>query len=429
MIERDDPGPLRRRSTEAGLLLIVISFYVVGLASLRLRAASPVPLSAVDVAFPLLLVTTHFWLRLRLWRSDEIFLPITGFLSAVGLLMVRRLEPDLVTAQTAWIAIGTVALIGTISYPYLRRLRLYKYTLALAGLGLLLITMLFGREAGGARLWIEFGPARFQPTELLKLVLVLFMAGYLEERREILARLGRRLGPFRIPPVAYLGPMAVLWVFFLVLLVLQRDMGAALLFLGTAVLMLHLATGRLTFVLGGFGFFAITVLVASQIPQMFGYVQRRLDAWLDPWAAPQDHGYQIIQALVAFANGGVAGTGLGRGQPTLVPAVHTDFVFAAIGEELGLIVALPLLAVYLVYTLHGLAVANRLSDEFSTLLVAGLSVLLGLQTIIITAGNLQVLPLTGITLPFISYGGSSILANYLALGMMLRLSADARRRW
>ncbi|HUE75872.1 MAG TPA: FtsW/RodA/SpoVE family cell cycle protein [Chloroflexota bacterium] len=428
MIERADSGLWRRRSTELGLLLIVITIYFVGLASLRLRATSLDPLSVVDIIFPLLLLASHVWLRLRLWQSDEIFLPITGFLSAVGILMVRRLEPDLVSAQTVWITIGTIALIATVSYPHLRRLRLYKYTLALAGLGLLAITAVAGHEAGGARLWLQFGPIRFQPTELLKLVLVLFRAGYLEERKEILARLGHRMGPFRIPPVGYLAPMALLWGFSLGMLVLQKDMGATLLLLGTAVLILFLATGRLSFVVGGLSLFALTVLVASQFPQWFGYIHRRMDAWLYPWADPQDHGYQIIQALVAFANGGVAGTGLGRGQPTLVPAVHTDFVFAAIGEELGLIIALPLLAVYLVFTLHGLAVANRMNDEFSTLLVAGLSVLLGLQTIIITAGNLQVLPLTGITLPFISYGGSSILANYLALGIMLRLSADARRR-
>jgi cell division protein FtsW (lipid II flippase) len=303
-------------------------------------------------------------------------------------------------------------------------LRLYKYTWAAAGVGLLLLTFAFGREINGQRLTLDLGPISGQPSELLKVILVVFLAGYLSENRALLVEQSTRLGPIRLPPFPYLAPMAAMWAIALGIVVVQRDLGAALLFFAVFLLLLYIATGRASYVAIGLVFF---LAGGWLMYTLFGHVQQRVDIWLDPFADPQGAGYQVVQALYAFGRGGIIGTGLGNGLPTVggrlpIPEIHTDFPLAALGEELGLIGVLAILGLYLVVIERGLRIAASAADDFRALLAAGLSLVVGVQAFIIAGGNLKLVPLTGITLPFISYGGSSLLANALVVGLLLALS-------
>ena len=303
-------------------------------------------------------------------------------------------------------------------------LRLYKYSWAALGIALLLLTFVFGEEVNGARLTLSLGPASFQPSELLKVILVVFLAGYLSEWRPLLAAADTRVGPLRLPPVPYLVPMAAMWAIALAIVVIQRDLGAALLFFAVFLLMLFIATARWSYVVLGLIFFAAGAYVAYLL---FEHVRTRVDIWIDPWSAPLGDGYQVIQGLIAFARGGLVGTGLGGGLPVVdgrlpIPAIHTDFPLAALGEELGLIGILAILGLYLVIIERGLRIAAAAADEFRALLAAGLALVIGVQAFIIAAGNLKLIPLTGITLPFISYGGSSLIANAVVIGLLLAIS-------
>jgi cell division protein FtsW (lipid II flippase) len=327
--------------------------------------------------------------------------------------------------QLAWLM---VALTVITSLALLVRsdawLRTYKYTWAAAGIGLLLLVFVLGSDVNGARLSLSIGPISGQPSELLKVILVVFLAGYLSENRALLADESTRIGPISLPPLPYLAPMVAMWAIALGIVVVQRDLGAALLFFAVFLGLLYVATGRPSYVIGGLLLF---VAGAYVLYALFGHVQARVDNWLDPWADPQGTGFQVVQALYAFGRGGILGVGLGAGLPLIggrlpVPAVHTDYPLAAIGEELGLVGLLAVLGLYLVLVLRGLRIAAAGHDDFRSLLAAGLALVIGVQAFIIAAGNLKLIPLTGITLPFISYGGSSLLANALVGGLLLALS-------
>jgi cell division protein FtsW (lipid II flippase) len=303
-------------------------------------------------------------------------------------------------------------------------LRTYKYTWAAAGIGLLLLVFVFGAEVNGARLSLSIGPLSGQPSELLKVILVVFLAGYLSENRALLAEESTRIGPLRLPPLPYLAPMVAMWAIALGIVVVQRDLGAALLFFAVFLALLYVATGRPSYVILGLLLFAGGAVI---LYNLFGHVQARVDNWIDPWRDPQGAGFQVVQALYAFGRGGILGVGLGAGLPTIggrlpVPAVHTDYPLAAIGEELGLVGLLAVLGLYLVVVSRGLRIAAAAHDDFRSLLAAGLALVIGVQAFIIAAGNLKLIPLTGITLPFISYGGSSLLANAVVVGLLLALS-------
>jgi len=303
-------------------------------------------------------------------------------------------------------------------------LRLYKYTWAAVGVGLLVLTFIFGRDVNGARLTLDLGPVSGQPSELLKVILVVFLAGYLSEFRPLLVEQSTRLGPLRLPPLPYLAPMVAMWAIALGIVVIQRDLGAALLFFAVFLTLLYVATARTSYVVIGLSLF---VAGSAVMYRLFGHVAQRVDIWLDPFADPQGAGYQVVQALYAFGRGGILGTGLGNGLPSVggrlpIPEIHTDFPLAALGEELGLIGVLAILGLYLVVIERGLRIAASAADDFRALLAAGLSLVVGVQAFIIAAGNLKLIPLTGITLPFISYGGSSLLANALVVGLLLALS-------
>lgn len=369
------------------------------------------------------LLIVHFWLALARPRADPLLLPLVAMLCAIGLAVIYRLDQELFWAQFRWIGIGVVIMLLTctlLSDVYL--LARFKYTSALVGVFLLALTAAVGREIYGAKLWLGFGSFIFQTSELMKVLLVVFLAGYLADKKELLS-LGDwslRTHGLRGLRVAYLGPLLVMWLASLAIMVFQRDLGATLLLLGVALAMVYVATSKLSYALFG-GLLFLLNLVLTYF--LFGYIRARIDGWLHVFDYAQDKGYQVVQGLIAFAAGGVFGQGLGRGEPGIVPVVETDFIFAAIGEELGLLGTFAVLALFLLLVFRGYRISLGQRGDFSLLLAVGLSTILGLQTLVILGGNLQLIPLTGITLPFVSYGGSSILINFLMIGILLRVSA------
>jgi cell division protein FtsW (lipid II flippase) len=435
----------RARWRESALLGLLAGTLVVGSASLgaterALAGHAPTFAVADPRALSLylgMLFAVHLAQVLAGRRTDQVLLPAVGMLGGIGLLLMERLPQDLVSQQIfgrtlvlgqlqlAWLVLA-LAVIGGLAVAVRsdRWLRLYKYTWAAAGIVLLLLTLLLGVDVNGARLSLRLGPLTGQPSELLKVMLVIFLAGYLSENRQLLVEQDTRLGPIRLPPLPYLAPMVAMWATALGIVVIERDLGAALLFFAVFLLLLYVATGRTSAIVLGLILFAVgSVLVY----QLVGHVRTRVDIWLDPFADAGGAGYQVVQALHAFARGGIVGTGLGGGLPMVggrlpIPELHTDFPFAALGEELGLAGILAILGVYLVVIERGLRIAASAADDFRAILAAGLSLVVGVQAFIIAAGNLKLIPLTGITLPFISYGGSSLLTNAVVVGLLLAIS-------
>ena len=442
----------RPRPTELTLLGLVALAMVIGSASLgatqRFRetldaGATPEGLDFAPLDPRALLIylgalgLVHLLFVLAGRRTDQVILPAAGMLGGIGLLLMQRLPQGLVTqsffgtelllaqVQLVWLLIAlTIVTVLGLAVRSDAWLRTYKYTWAAVGIALLLATFVLGSDVNGARLTLSIGPLSGQPSELLKVILVVFLAGYLSENRSLLADENTQIGPFKLPPIPYLAPMVAMVAIALSIVVVQRDLGAALLFFAVFLALLYVATGRVSYVLGGLALFLVGSLV---LYNLFGHVQQRVDNWLDPFADPLGAGFQTVQALYAFARGGLLGVGLGNGLPTIggrlpIPAVHTDYPLAALGEELGLIGLLAILGLYLVVIQRGLRIAAGARDDFRALLAAGLALVVGVQAFIIAAGNLKLIPLTGITLPFISYGGSSLLANAVVVGLLLALS-------
>ena len=429
----------RWRWVETRLLFIVALALVAG--SVSLSGALTGDLTLYDAQTLLIylaaLAAGHVAVVLAGRRADQILLPVVGLLGGISLLLMQRLPQDLVTqhwfgtevglaqVQLVWLVLGiTITSILAIVVRSDSWLRRYKYTWAAAGVGLLLLTFVLGSEVNGQRLTLQVGPFSGQPSEFLKVILVVFLAGYLSENRSLLTEQDTRLGPLRLPPLPYLVPMVVMWAIALGIVVIQRDLGAALLFFGVFLAMVYVATSRVSLVVIGLVLFVLGSLLMANL---FDHVRQRIDIWLDPFADPLGAGYQVVQGLHAFARGGLFGTGLGAGLPTIggripIPEVHTDFPLAALGEELGLVGILAILGLYLVLVERGLRIGAAAADDFRALLAVGLALVVGIQAFIIAAGNLKVLPLTGVTLPFISYGGSSILANSIVVGLLLALS-------
>jgi cell division protein FtsW (lipid II flippase) len=431
--------PAARRSTELRLLLPLVILVPLGFAVTHIAqtgTADPGPLG-LAIVYVGLMLGAHLALRVAGSQGDQLLLPAVAAIGGVGLVMLNRLPQDLLGmeafgfqlgmagTQLLWFAVGVSAMVGVaVFFRDDSVLRHYKYTWALAGAALLVITFLFGREVNGARLWIYIGPVSFQPGEAIKIVLVIFIAGYLAEKRALLAGASMRVGPLRLPPLPYLLPMVAIFVIVMLIVIVSRDLGTALLFLGIFLTMLFVATGRRSYVLLGMLLFIVGSFGAYQA---FGHVRVRVDNWIDPFADPSGTGYQTVQALYAFGRGGLFGEGLGQGLPMIsghlpIPALPTDFIFAGIAEELGLIGAFALLALALVVVFRGLRTAMLARDDFSAMLAVGLTISLGLQTLIIAAGNVKLIPLTGITFPFVSYGGSSLLASFVVIGLLLGIS-------
>jgi cell division protein FtsW (lipid II flippase) len=415
-------------------VLVPLGFAVTHIA--QTGTADPGPMG-LAIGYVLLMLGAHAVLVAARHRGDPLLLPLVATIGGIGLVMLNRLPQDLAGmdafgiqlgmagTQLVWFGVGVSAMLAVaVLFRDDAILRHYKYTWALAGALLLVLTFLFGREVNGARLWIYLGPIGFQPGEAIKILLVVFIAGYLAEKRALLAGANNRIGPIKIPPLPYLLPMVAMFVIVMLIVVISRDLGTALLFLGIFLTMLFVATGRRSYVLLGILLFLGGSYVAYNL---FGHVRVRVDNWIDPFVDPSGAGYQTVQALYAFGRGGVFGEGLGQGLPTVagnlpIPALPTDFIFAAVAEELGLIGAFALLALALALVFRGLRTAMLARDDFSAMLAVGLTTSLGLQTLIIAAGNVKLVPLTGITFPFVSYGGSSLLASFVVVGLLLSMS-------
>ncbi len=433
------PRPVIRRR-ELGLLLVVAGTLVLGNLSLGLTRTGTLALAdpAGLLVYLAALVAVHLALVTAGRRLDEVLLPTVGLLGGIGLLLAERLPQDLVvqrvgpavlglaSLQLVWLVLS-LAIVGIVAITVRsdRWLRLYKYTWAASGLGLLALTFVLGTDVNGTRLTLDLGPVSGQPSELLKVILVVFFAAYLAENRVLLADARVRIvGRLTLPPAPYLLPAGLMLALALGIVVIQKDLGAALLFYAVFLCLFYLATGSKVDVALGIGLFLVGFVLLALV---FPHVRDRVSTWLDPWADPLGTGYQTIQALHAFARGGLLGTGLGAGLPTIggqlpIPAVHTDFPLAALGEELGMVGVLAILGCYLVVVARGMRIAAAAADDVRALLCAGLALVIGVQAAIIAAGNLKLIPLTGITLPFISYGGSSLLVNGLIVGLLLAFS-------
>ena len=415
---------LSARNRELLNLLVIGVLTGLGFASVYIARSEVVsPESLTYAAFFLgVYLIAHVVARLTVPHADPYLLPLAGFLTAVGLTEIYRLNPDDAFRQGLWVVIGAALFALTLAALRhdFRRLESYKYVIGLGALGLLVMPALpvIGETIRGARLWVEIGPFRFQPGEFAKILMIVFLAGYLREKREVLAQ--GRLKDF--------GPLLLIWGGAMAVLVQTNDLGSGLLYFGIFLAMLYVATNRLVFVAGGMALF---LAGAAFVYQIVPRVQDRVTIWLDPWPHAGDEAYQLVQALFAIAFGGFAGTGLGRGTftdadgKTLIPDLNTDFIYAAVAHELGLVGIAAVLLVYMLFVSRGFRIAMLADDGFSKLLAAGLTFSFALQTFIIVGGVLRLIPLTGITLPFFSYGGSSLLANFVLLAGLLLVSNRA----
>jgi len=376
--------------------------------------------------FLALFVIAHLGRRVLAAHADPYLLPVTALLSTLGLVVLYRLNEDLALKQAMWLVVGLAAFLLVLVFVRdVKALSKYRLWIGIAGLLLLLFTAVFGREINGARLWVDFGPMSFQPPEIGKILLVVFFAAYLVDIREVLTVSTRRVLGVPLPPLRYLAPLLTIWALSMMLMIFMKDLGTSLLFFGALLALLYAATGRFFYVLVGLGLF---LAGAALLYFVFPHVQTRVDIWLDPWKDASGKGYQIAQSLFALAAGGLLGRGLGQGYlilqsgNTIIPSLETDFIFSAIGEELGLVGAVGIILLYLIFTYRGFRIAVRARDDFSRLLATGLTSIFALQAFLIMGGVIKLIPLTGITLPFVSYGGSSIVANFVLLALLLRTS-------
>ena len=415
-----------RRDTELGLLVLVAlaTAGAYALASLGKSASLPANIGPFLGIILGLLLVAHLAARRLVPNADSVLLPVAGLLNGIGYVFIARLDRDLAALQATWTALGILAFVGTlVVVRRVRDLERYRYTFMLIGIGLLLMPLLpgIGRNIHGARLWVRLGPVTFQPGELAKVALAIFFAAYLVEKRELLAEL--RVSRGRLPRVRVIGPLLLAWGVSLLVMTAERDLGSSLLFFALFISMVWLATARGEYLVAGAGLFALGATFAYTA---FDHVQSRVRIWFDPWSRAEAAGFQLVQGLYAMGTGGFGGTGIGLGAPGRIPAAATDFIFAAVGEELGLLGTAALVVAYLLMVGVGLRVAVRADNQFEKLLAAGLTTILAVQTFIIIGGVTRLVPLTGITLPFVSYGGSSLIANYVLLALLLRIS-DTRK--
>jgi cell division protein FtsW (lipid II flippase) len=412
------------RNRELANLIVVGVLMSLGFASVYIARQEQISSASLSAAafFFALYVVAHVVARYTVPHADPYLLPMAGLLTAIGLTEIYRLNTDDAFRQGFWVVVGVAIFSGiliALRRDY-RRLESYKYLFGLASLFLLALPALpgVGASVNGARLWVRFGSFQFQPGELAKILLIVFLAGYLREKREVLAQ-GR---------IKDFGPLLLIWGGAMLVLVQTNDLGSALLYYGIFLAMLYTATGKALFAGIGLALFvAGSAVVYHYVPR----VEERVSTWLDPWKDVNDTGYQTAQALYSIGNGGFGGTGLGRGTFTssgggeLIPFDHTDFIYATLAQELGLIGSAALILVYMLFVVRGMRIALLADDGFSKLLAAGLTFGFALQTFIIVGGVLRLIPLTGLTMPFVSYGGSSLLANFVLVAGLLLVSNRA----
>jgi cell division protein FtsW (lipid II flippase) len=379
-------------------------------------------------------VAAHLVVRIRLPYADPYLLPLVSVLACFGLVVIYRLDEDKALRQAGWFGFGLILFTLTIVFlKDFRVLERYRYTIAAAGLALLLLPRVpgIGQQVNGAYLGVGIGAFQFQPAEFGKLAIVIFLAAYLRDTRQLLVQGARRVLGVTIPPLKHFGPLIVVWGTAMFLLFFIQDLGSSLMYFGGFLALLYVATNRVSFVTIGLVLFAFGAWGMYQIRE---HIQDRVAIWLDPFkpSLVEDQGYQIAQSLFAQSDGGLFGTGFGQallsvGGTPLLPAADTDLIYAVIVNELGLAGACGLLLVYLLFCERGMKVAMLATDSFSKLLATGLTAVLALQVFVIVGGVTKVIPLTGVTLPFVSYGGSSIVANFVLLALLLLISDRARR--
>lgn len=427
-----------RRNTELGLLVLATLIIVGAYMLVSLAEDSDVPQNIGPFLGVIIGVQAvgHIAIRRFAPEADGMLFPLASVLNGLGYVFIVRIDearPDpagLAGLQATWAIVGIGAFVATlILVSQTRVLERYRYTAGLAGLVLLMLPLapVIGRTINNSRIWVAIGPMRFQPGEFAKLALAVFFAGYLYEKRELLA-ISRAVGPFSVPDPKHLGPLVLAWGASLIVMISQRDMGSSLLFFTLFLVMVWVATERASYLaLGGLLFVGGAAFAITQ----FDHVSQRIDlltGGFEELVGPIAEGQtQIDAAAFAFADGGIAGTGLNLGSPTRIPEVQTDFIFAAIGEELGLLGAAAVLVAFMLMIGAGLRIAQQTPSGFDRLLAVGLTTLLGFQAFIIIAGVTRLLPLTGVTLPFVSYGGSSLLANYMLVALLLRISHNTAR--
>ena len=435
--------PRKRRTAE--LVLLVFSYLVSLAAFAQVDLVMLDGLSTSFTSFALILgaslIGGHVALRFLAPYADPVILPVVGLLNGLGLAMIHRLEladanpvaisePDFV-AQLRWLVLAVIVFtIVLLIIRDHRALQRYTYTAMLVGLVLLVLPLLplIGTEINGARIWVQLpvprGSLSFQPAEVAKIVLIVFFAGYLVMKRDVLALARSRVLGVDLPRGRDLGPIVVAWAVSLAVLVFERDLGTSLLFFGLFVAMLYIATERRSWLIIGAVLFSAGAFVAYHL---FAHVRLRVSIWIDPFVNEATDGYQIAQSLYGFATGGILGVGLGNGHPDFVPFAKTDFIMSAFGEELGLTGVMALLVLYAIVIERGMRTAIAVRDPFGKLLAAGLSIAIGIQVFVVVGGVMKLIPLTGLTTPFLSYGGSSLVANWALVALLLRVSDAARR--
>ncbi|MGH3843237.1 MAG: FtsW/RodA/SpoVE family cell cycle protein [Pseudonocardiaceae bacterium] len=429
------------------LALLVFAAGVVTLALVLVQADQRQQLSRsllyLGVAYLGMFAVAHAAVRWLAPHADPLMLPCVAVLNGLGLVMIHRLDlaaatPALDTGeagatgdaarQVGWTAVAVVLFVAVLWWVRDHRsLASYGYTAGLVGLGLLVLPgVLPARvsQINGAKLWLRLGPVSIQPGEFAKIGIIVFIAVFLVTHRELFTTAGRQLLGMTFPRARDLAPLLGAWGLSIGVLALEKELGASLLIFGVVLAMLYTATERLSWVLLGLVFFAAGSVLAYQL---FAHVRVRVQVWSDPFASYYQSGYQVAQSLFGLATGGMAGTGLGAGRPELVPVANSDFIMAGIGEELGLIGFTAVLMIYLVLVSRGLRAALSVRDTFGKLLATGLSVTIALQVFIVTGGVTNLIPETGLTTPFLSYGGSSLLANYMLIALLIRISHAARQ--
>lgn len=434
--------PARLRNLELLLLLVAcgINAGAIALVQLGVNGVLDSSILTLGLGLTVLVIGMHIALRFVATEADPFILPIATILNGLGIAMIYRL--DLAKNLSGWESAGVRQILWTavaiaISIAVIvvirnhRVLQRYRFVAMVTGIGLLLLPLLpfIGSTRFGARLWIEIGPFTFQPGELGKIALAIFFAGYLVSAAESLSMVGTKVLGMTFPRPRDLGPILIVFIASMGVLIFQRDLGTSLLYFGLFLVMIYVATGRASWVVLGLGMFLTGALVASQA---LTYVGNRFGAWLDAFNQriyEQNGGsYQLVQGLFGLANGGLIGTGLGQGRPQIVPLAESDYIIASLGEELGLVGIFAILVLYLLLISRGFRIGFAGQDNFGRLLAVGLSFVIGLQVFIVIGGVTRVIPLTGLTTPFLAAGGSSLVANWIIVGLLLRLSDTVRNQ-
>lgn len=404
------------------LLLIDFGILFLGLGELSLRQYPNYDLTPYmwgGIAAAGAFIVQIIILKGKLCKDKWLF-PIVMFFSCIGIIMLGRLKPILCVPQIRWLLIGmAVMVLVLVLAKYFEEILQYQYILGVVTLFVLCLSLLFGTEIGGSKNWLILGPIQVQPSEFGKILLVLFLSSYLSDHRQMLTEVKKRFLFLDLPPLRFIAPLLCIWGIAILMFVIQRDLGSALLFFCMAVGMTYMATGSKSYVFIALCFFGVGALLSYAL---FSHVQVRFNIWLDPWADPTGQAYQVVQSLFAFGAGGVWGTGFAHGQPLLIPEVHTDFIFSAIGEEMGFLGCSAIMLGYMLFFYRGVKIALNCQKDLYMLSAAGFAVAFFLQAFIIIAGVTKFLPLTGITLPFISYGGSSMVSGFIMVGLLLALS-------